>query len=554
MRKGSYYIVLAILMLWPAVQSQASITGQEPRIVNMIYFVRFLEPRDPLITPDTLFKATERSADQLEKYGLEGTFLLQYDALIAPNYQMLMRKLREKGNDIGAWWEITEPHVKAAGMEWRGRYPWDWHVNVGFSSGYTIQEREKLVDVYMSEFRKIFGEYPTSIGSWFIDAHTIRYFYEKYNIQAVCICRDQIGTDGYTFWGGYWNQAFYPSRYNCYMPAQTKENQIPVPVFRMLGSDPAYQYDSGIGNNVQGVITLEPVYPESGGSKEWVEWFFKSMFTDPALGFNYVQAGQENSFTWSAMKDGLSIQVPLIADYAKNGIIKVETLTQSGQWYRKKYPLTASTALSALSDYRAEDRKTVWYNSRFYRANMIWKGDEFAIRDIHLFDEQFRSKYYDRPTSSTQCVFMTLPFLDGFLWSTKDEHSQMRIAIEDENGTWSYAKCANPVVATDNEDLVVVECPLNQGGKAVFSFERHRISVKVSGTGKWKLELYAPLAERIPFKTIQRQNLKAAFEDFEYQIQLQKGEFGKPSSCSEKGYFLDIIPQSNQIRMLMSKR
>lgn len=27
------------------------------------------------------------------------------------------------------------------------------------------------------------------------------------------------------------------------MPAQTAVNQIPVPIFRMLGSDPMYQYD-----------------------------------------------------------------------------------------------------------------------------------------------------------------------------------------------------------------------------------------------------------------------------------------------------------------------
>lgn len=554
MKKITCLIIMAITILVEAFQAKASIIAKEPRIVNMIYFVRYLEPRDPQITTDTLYLATVRSAEQLEKYGLKGTFLLQYDALIAPKYQVLMSQLKKKGNDVGAWWEITEPHVKAAGLDWRGRYPWDWHVNVGFSSGYTITEREKLVDVYMAEFKKNFGEYPTSIGSWFIDAHTIKYIYEKYDIQAVCMCRDQIGTDGYTFWGGYWNQAFYPSKYNCYMPAQTKENQIPVPVFRMLGSDPAYQYDSGIGGNVQGVITLEPVYPEAGGSKEWVEWFFKSMFTDPALGFNYVQAGQENSFTWPAMKNGLNIQVPLIADYAKKGIIKIETLTQSGQWYKKKYPLTASTALSALSDFRVGDRKTVWYNSRFYRANMIWKGDEFAIRDIHLFDERFKSNYCDRPTNSNQCIFMTLPFLDGFLWSTKDEHAQIRIAFESNNGTWSYATCANPVVTTKNEDLVVVECPLEQGRIAVFSFEEKRISVRVSGERKWKLELYAPLKEKIPFKTVQKKSLSASFENFDYQILLEKGEFSESTNNSGCAYFLDINPQSSQIQMLMSKR
>ena len=54
--------------------------------------------------------------------------------------------------------------------------------------------------------------------------------------------------------------AYYPSRINAYMPAQTEEGQIPVPIFRMLGSDPIYQYDDGLGQERQGVISLEPVY------------------------------------------------------------------------------------------------------------------------------------------------------------------------------------------------------------------------------------------------------------------------------------------------------
>lgn len=33
-----------------------------------------------------------------------------------------------------------------------------------------------------------------------------------------------------------------PAKSCLYMPAQTKEGQIDVPVFRMLGSDPIYQY------------------------------------------------------------------------------------------------------------------------------------------------------------------------------------------------------------------------------------------------------------------------------------------------------------------------
>jgi len=192
---------------------------------------------------------------------------------------------------VGGWWEITQPHVEAAGLKWRGRYPWDWHADVGFATGYTPEERRKLVDVYMEKFKEVFGKYPTAIGSWFIDAYTLGYMYDKYGIVASCNCKDQIGTDGYTLWGGYWNQAYYPSRVNAYMPAQTREGQIPVPVFRMLGSDPIYQYDNCVGGALQGVISLEPVYGDSGGRRRFA---YNTTMNTNAGGFTFGDLGQTN--------------------------------------------------------------------------------------------------------------------------------------------------------------------------------------------------------------------------------------------------------------------
>src|SRR5688572_22043816 len=117
-----------------------------------------------------------------------------------------------------------------------------------------------MMDVYMAKFKEVFGKYPKSAGCWIIDAPTLNYLHDQYGIEAACNCKDQSGTDGYTLWGGYWNQAYYPSRLNAYMPAQSAERQLNVPVFRMLGSDPVHQYDQGIGSSWQGVVTLEPVY------------------------------------------------------------------------------------------------------------------------------------------------------------------------------------------------------------------------------------------------------------------------------------------------------
>ena len=302
--------------------------------MNFINFIRQVEPRNDSKKDRYLYRTTRNELKQLNDYGFRGTFLLQYDALINPAFQKLMKKAMSDGHEVGAWWEITEPHVKDAGIEWRGRYPWDWHANVGFATGYTPEERERLVDVFMEKFHSIFGYYPTSVGSWFIDAHTLSYMYDRYNIVASGNCKDQIGTDGYTLWGGYWNQAYYPSRLNAYMPAQTTEGQIAVPIFRMLGSDPVLQYYHGLGKEVQGVISLEPVYSGAsagGGVQEWVEWFLPTMAESESIAFNYIQAGQENSFGWDAMKKGLCIQMPIFRKMTDEGYFRVETLSESGR-------------------------------------------------------------------------------------------------------------------------------------------------------------------------------------------------------------------------------
>ncbi|MFV0589991.1 MAG: hypothetical protein ACK5M7_01285 [Draconibacterium sp.] len=320
MNKAGIFIgsLLGIVMLvscsapQPKEQVQASV-GDKPKIVNIINFIRLLEPRSEEITEDVLYQTVVKQVGMMQEYRLGGTFLLQYDALLDSRYQALLKSLPDSSFEIGGWFEIPQPLVENAGMKWRGRYPWDWHADVGFATGYTPEEREKLVDVYMEDFKMIFGYYPKSMGCWFIDAHSLKYMYDKYGIVASCNCKDQVGTDGYTMWGGYWNQAYYACVKNAYMPAQNAGNQIPVPIFRMLGSDPIHQYDNGLGTSHQGVVSLEPVYAGGGGDSTWVHWYFKHFVEGECLEFAYVQAGQENSFTWGSMKKGFEIQIPLIA-------------------------------------------------------------------------------------------------------------------------------------------------------------------------------------------------------------------------------------------------
>ena len=108
-----------------------------------------------------------------------------------------------------------------------------------------------------------------------------------------------------------------------------------------------------------------------------------------------------------------------MANRFRKGEIRVETLTRSGEWFRENFPVTPPTAVTALTDYREKDRKTVWYNSRYYRTNLLWEGGTLCIRDIHMFDQRMESDYYRKAGTTNQCVYTTLPVVDGCMWSTK---------------------------------------------------------------------------------------------------------------------------------------
>lgn len=518
---------------------------QAPRIINIINFIRQTDYR--IENSDSLlYQTVEEQLNLINRYNLPATFLLQYDALIKPEYQQLLKSQLNKQSEIGGWFEITQPQVEDAGLEWRGEHSWVSHANIAFSTGYTKDEREKLVDVYMEKFKEIFGEYPKSMGSWYIDAHTLNYMYEKYGIIASCNCKDQIGTDGYTLWGGYWNQAYYPSKLNGYMPAQSQEQQIPVPVFRMLGSDPIYQYDDGLGNDRQGVISLEPVYTQAGKNRAWVHYFFNSIVDQTCLAFNYAQAGQENSFTWDAMKDGLEMQIPIIDSLQRTQKVQVLTLAETGKWFKEKFSTTPATAVTVLNDIRNENNKTVWFNSRYYRANLLWKNQDFSFRDIHLFDERFKSQYVDKPGESSQFFFYTLPMVDGYMWSTPKDRAGMQIVQHSASGEKKVVRLNPPTITEPDIKTLVVTCTdvENHSFKMTFTESDFEITCDTNDKDfRWSLDLHTASSE-LPFKEIEGQNIMAEFQGFKYVIRCLDGKPEISGDCA-----LRISPVQNRIKI-----
>jgi len=544
------YMFVFLLITTHGIGQDKEDKGQKcsPRLVNIINFIRQCEPRIDWITEEVLYQTVVEQVNIIKQYNFKATFLLQYDALIDPRYQKLMKELPAAQFEVGAWWEIPQPLVEKSGLKWRGRYPWDWHADVGFATGYTPEEREKLVDTYMEDFKKIFGSYPKSVGSWFIDAYSLKYMHDKYGIVASCNCKDQVGTDGYTLWGGYWSGGYYPSLVNAYMPAQNPEKQIPVPIFRMLGSDPIHQYDSGLGTGNQRVISLEPVYEKAGGDERWCRWYFDWFVNAPALNYAYVQVGQENSFTWKRMSRGYEIQMKILDELVKNGKIVLQTLSETGRWFKENYRVTPPTSVVVLKDHSKKNLKTIWFNSRFYRANLLWEQGTLRFRDIHLFDENMVSDYFEKPGTSSQCFYYTLPLVDGFYWSSLRKIASLRFKYN--NG--KELKGNNLVVHDSSADELLVQWSIDfPAGEILIRFDERCLSISARGgiKDKWYLELNSAPEAELPFLSVEPDKLSCRFKNWNYTMRLKKGRFLKVNNEP-----LKIFPVQGQIILDLSCR
>ncbi len=515
--------LLPIVLLAAFLVNSVSAPAAEPHIVNLYCFCRENDFRLEN-SEQVLFQATVEQVKLFKQAGLPATFALQYDALMDTNYQRLFKEQLTTNDEIGAWWEIPQELAEKAGLKWRGRHEWDPEANVGFSPGYTPDERRKLVDVYMVDFKSIFGFYPKTVGSWYIDEVTLDYMAKRYGVIASCNCKDQIGTDFYTLWGGYWNQAYYPSRLNAYMPAQTKSGQLSIPVFRMLGSDPIYQHGT-----TPGLQSLEPVYAEAGGSPKWVAWFMDNLIHQPSLAFGYTQAGQENSFGWEAMRHGLTNQVALFAKQDKAGEIRVETFEQTGRWFRKNFALTPPTSVVVMDDWKDQGRKTVWYDSRFYRMNLLWQDGSFFIRDLHCFDEHVASPTHQTALTATSLTYETLPVMDWAVWSKAGEpHAGMWPVLLSSDGTASSVRCeGQPVVKELNKQDLDIEQTLADGAKlSMVCSERKICFAGADANGQplhWALKLVGGPRQNAIVQSVRPQVIRYRYLETDYQVKVASG-------------------------------
>ena len=502
--------------------------GKPKKIASIINFVRTTEHRVP--DDSFLFDTLKSELELCEKYAFASTVLFQYDALICEDYIELVRRFEDA--QTGLWLEVVQPLAEKSGILWRGSTPWDPEVSVSYLTGYSPDERKKLIDTAFEKYKDIYGMYPAVVGAWMLDACSLAYMKDKYNISAACICKEQYGTDGITFRGGFFNGAYYPCRNNALCPANTKENQIDVPVFRMLGPDSIHQYDSGLGtaDYKQAVCTLEPVCEGYGGNREWVENFLNENYNDKCLSFAFAQFGQENSFGWEDISKGLPMQMELLKEKVRTGEIQIMTLDEAGNWYSDTFDETVPEAMCTDNDLTGDGYRSIWYYSKYYRVNIISRDENVWIRDLSIFDENYKEQFLDKANREKRAGQFTLPVMDGLLFSNDSIRA----------GIYPVGSNTADLLSTALKDEIIATA-----GNLSYDIFPNKILCK-SKSDDWHFEFRTADNDKIPYIGVAEKKLFMSFrgfsdDSFDYSLSLSKGRF------EEKAGVISVYPENGEI-------
>lgn len=391
-------------------------------------FVRRIDEREQNST-ERLLEFTTQQLRLVNEYGVDNTFLLQYDTVCDEDFVSLFKNEATDKTELGLWYEIAEPLTSACGIPYKSEkgWKWDWHIIPGYSMAYPPSQREQLIDEAMRKFKEVFGYYPKTVGGWVIDTHTLNYLYEHYGISAAAICRDQADTDAYTLLGGYFNGAYYPSKNNIFTPAQSGDMQTNVPVFRLLGPCPIHNYDNHKYSSDEFraqkssvCFTLEPCW-YMGCQDDIVDWMFDCFYSEESLGFAYSQIGQENSFLRQKEQvlRGTRMQIEKLIE---RGDVQFKKMGDTGELFKARFPeKTPATSVVALDNFDSTDVQSVYYDCSNYTANLFRFEDRIFFRSLFVFDERIEDLYLKNTCTTFDAIYENLPVVDSMTCPDEDK-------------------------------------------------------------------------------------------------------------------------------------
>jgi hypothetical protein len=253
---------------------------------------------------------------------------------------------------------------------------------------FSMEDKKTIVNDVFGKFHNVFGFYPESTGSYFMDADLINYVKETYPMVkcAVATCWEEgpkayrtTNNSWYTLMdGGPWNP-WIPSRSNSHIPALSEEDDSGIVAIPHLSRDLLACFD-GNGSNfgthpqnvLRGMIYKDNEFPylfnlidQYKALKKYNRGYsYNMMFVGPAWMNKMGRWEAPYELLVKSYRDGMAYYAQL----RDAGELDDMTMAEFAGWFRANKPYTEPCCALWKDILYGSDKQLFWYYDPFMRT------------------------------------------------------------------------------------------------------------------------------------------------------------------------------------------
>ncbi len=246
---------------------------------------------------------------------------------------------------------------------------------------FSMEDKRKIVDEVFGKFHEVFGFYPTSTGSYYMDAELVNYIKENYPMVkvAVATCWEEgpkaywnANNSWYTLLdGGPWNP-WIPSKRNIHCIASDEDDDIGIVAIPHLSRDlmavfdgPGSYYGTHPQNILRGMVYEDRELPYFKNIVDQYRsmtkynrgYAYNMMFVGPGWMSKSGRWESDYTFLLKSYQDGMAYY----GELKKQGQLQDLTMSEFADIYRKDRPYTRPECTLWKDILYGSKRQMFWY-------------------------------------------------------------------------------------------------------------------------------------------------------------------------------------------------
>lgn len=356
-----------------------SVIAEEPK--NFVVIVNPIRPRQLWFDQD--IKSLTSQTEIIKKNNLPSSWLIAYDNLFDTEIINVLKSLNQN-QEVGAFLEVSEKLATDSKVSYKvadGDY---YRPDKVFLSGYSKQERSRIIKTYFKQYEETFGKKPLVTGAWYIDSSSLNEL-ASLGVKSSIVVSDQFDTDAARVWGQYFAFPYYPSKYNSLEPAKVQNSKIPIVQLQWAQRDPVLSYGKRVEDSRQSFQAND--YINNGFSSDYFKNLIDVYLKNKKTPFNQITIGLEAGQEGVRFKDEFENQIKMISDLQSQNKITAILPSEFANWYQKTYP-------GISPSHFLEKKESFWYMSPYLRVAIFKEGENYYLKDLRYYNNTPSKDYF----------------------------------------------------------------------------------------------------------------------------------------------------------------